>query len=1225
MSPMRRLCSEFCSRTALLSRTGSPHPLCAGSPNGRSIGGLVVFLTAILFVALVAGAQAQQFQNIPALKFTMPLASGNPLPQVVAVASRGANFKYSASASTTSGGNWLTVSPAGCCVATPTVETVSVVNTASLAVGSYNGQITFQSQDLTRKLVVPVTLMVEAKNTAFFDSVPGQLSFAMKRSGTLAPQTFQIRNGGAGTLNWTLTTSTSDGGNWLTASATSGTAPSLVTIGVNTGSLPGGGATTGNFGGQAQLHSAQGDVTVPISVTVNNNGFEQLNPISFVMVSGSGNPLPQLLAVASTGTAFNYSAGVVTSQGGNWLTVSPAGCCVSTPTVETISVINAASLPVGGYSGQVTFRAQDGSKAVTVPVTLTVAAANTAFFDSVPGHLSFAMPVNGNTPPAQSFEIHNGGTGALNWTLTTTTADGGDWLNVSAASGTAPSLLAVSIDPSQLPSAATLAATYNGQILLHSPLGDATVPVTVTVNNSGFEQLNPISFVMPQGGGNPLPQLLAVASTGTAFNYSAAAVTSRGGSWLTVSPAGCCPTTPTIETVSVINASTLAAGSYSGEVTFRTQDGSKAIVVPVTLTVAAANTAFFDSVPGQLSFSMTAGGRAPQQQIFPIRDGGTGTLNWALTASTADGGAWLTVSATIGTAPSRIAVGIDPTQLPSGGTLGGTFNGQLFLHSNQGDVTVPVSVTVDNNGFEQLNPISFSMVAGGGNPLPQIVSVASTGTNFNYSAVAVASQGGNWLTVSPAGCCPTTPTIVNVNVINASALAAGVYSGEVTFRAQTGTKAITVPVTLTVHAANTAFIDSIPGQLSFTLPVGGAAPPPQTFAVRNGGTGTLNSTLTTSTADGGAWLKATPAQGASPKTITVNVVPANLPNAATLAGTFNGQILLHSATGDATVPVTVTVDDNGFTQVNPINFTMPAGGNNPLPQILAVASTGTAFNYSAAVATAKGGNWLTISPAGCCPTTPVIEIASVVNAATLAAGSYSGQVMFRAQNGSKAITVPVTLTVEAANTPFFGGMQGLASFFLTPNSGSNPPSQTVQVLNGGTGTLNWTRSITTADGGSWLHLTPASGTAPSTATVSITTTNLPDQGTLAGTFVGEGVFQAPTGNVTIPVIVTVADPVFEPIGALHFTATVGSNPPSKMVTVSSTGTAFNYSAAAATSKGGNWLTVSPAGCCPTTPRVETVAVNSSALAAGTYVGQVTFRTQDGTKALVVPVVLTVNP
>ena len=80
----------------------------------------------------------------------------------------------------------------------------------------------------------------------------------MKTGGTLTSQSIQIRNAGAGTLRLDPTRSTADGGNWLSASISSGAAPSTISIGITKTALPGGGATAGTFVGQL-LFQTSGD------------------------------------------------------------------------------------------------------------------------------------------------------------------------------------------------------------------------------------------------------------------------------------------------------------------------------------------------------------------------------------------------------------------------------------------------------------------------------------------------------------------------------------------------------------------------------------------------------------------------------------------------------------------------------------------------------------------------------------------------------------------------------------------------------------------------------------------------------------------------------------------------------------------------------------------------------------------------------------------------------
>jgi len=69
----------------------------------------------------------------------------------------------------------------------------------------------------------------------------------------------------------------------------------------------------------------------------------------------------------------------------------------------------------------------------------------------------------------------------------------------------------------------------------------------------------------------------------------------------------------------------------------------------------------------------------------------------------------------------------------------------------------------------------------------------------------------------------------------------------------------------------------------------------------------------------------------------------------------------------------------------------------------------------------------------------------------------------------------------------------LSLFFMAVAGGANPPSQGVNIINKGGGTVNW---IAVKDA-SWLSVSPASGTAPSVMSVSANIAGLP-----AGNYVG---------------------------------------------------------------------------------------------------------------------------
>jgi hypothetical protein len=440
---------------------------------------------------------------------------------------------------------------------------------------------------------------------------------------------------------------------------------------------------------------------------------------------------------------------------------------------------------------------------------------------------------------------------------------------------------------------------------------------------------------------------------------------------------------------------------------------------------------------------------------------------------------------------------------------------------------------------------------------------------------------------------------------------------------------MTIPVTLIVSASG-AFFDNLPGGLSFSIQPGKKATP-QTLLVPNGGTGSLKFTVTRITEDGGLWLVVSPTTTplTAPKTLTVSINILNLPGGGAIAGTYNGQLLLQSPGSIATVPVTVTVGNGVFAQVNPISFVMKFGGPDPLPQVLTIpAANNSNIRFSVSTANSKGGNWLSITPSGngCCYTSIPLRVS--ISGTSLAVGSYTGEIsIVEYANPGRSMLVPVNLTVIASSKAFFDNVPGQTSFSFKPSS-ANPPSQTITIGNGGTGTpLAWSVSATTADPGKWIKVSPVSGTNAGNYTVSVTTKNLPGHGLQPGTFIGQQVLKTKTGNVTIPVSVTVGDPVFVQLPTVTFTAAQGTNPAPQVITIASTGTVIRFTPIAASGKGGNWLTITPSGngCC-NTPTGLTVSANASALTPGTYVGEINFiQYANPAESMTIPVVLNVTP
>ncbi|MFN8004310.1 MAG: S8 family serine peptidase [Acidobacteriota bacterium] len=208
--------------------------------------------------------------------------------------------------------------------------------------------------------------------------------------------------------------------------------------------------------------------------------------------------------------------------------------------------------------------------------------------------------------------------------------------------------------------------------------------------------------------------------------------------------------------------------------------------------------------------------------------------------------------------------------------------------------------------------------------------------------------------------------------------------------------------------------------------------------------------------------------------------------------------------GSSAPPTTPTI---GVSPTS-LSFSGAAGGANPANQTISITNTGGGtLNWSAT----DNASWLTVSPAsGTAPST----LTASVNTTGLAAGTYNGTITITATGATNTpLNIPVTLTVTST-TPTIGVSPASLSFTATAG-GSNPANQTISITNTGGGTLSWTAS----DNATWLTLSPASGTAPSTLTASVSISGLA-AGTYNGTITitGTGATNSP---LSVPVTLTV--------------------------------------------------------------------------------------------------------
>jgi hypothetical protein len=193
------------------------------------------------FVCLDADSQPISYSNIrvDAVQSQVTLATPSPTslvfsagsgttpaPQTLNVTAGGASTAWGASVS--SSAPWLTISAST--TITPGVLTVSA-NPAGLAEGTYNATVTLSAPGATNSPIsIPVTLAVK---TAVLSVAPTSLNFFVASNLNATPQALQISNLGTGVLGWSGSATSS----WLGLSATTGTAPSTLTISPNTSTL----------------------------------------------------------------------------------------------------------------------------------------------------------------------------------------------------------------------------------------------------------------------------------------------------------------------------------------------------------------------------------------------------------------------------------------------------------------------------------------------------------------------------------------------------------------------------------------------------------------------------------------------------------------------------------------------------------------------------------------------------------------------------------------------------------------------------------------------------------------------------------------------------------------------------------------------------------------------------------------------------------------------------
>jgi uncharacterized protein (TIGR03437 family) len=631
------------------------------------------------------------------------------------------------------------------------------------------------------------------------------------------------------------------------------------------------------------------------------------DPLSFVTTAlpsgASGASYSQSITATGGLPPYSFSALPLTPAPG--LTLSSAGLLSGTPTLA------------GTFSFSATVR-DAAQTSVTTQFTIAIGAAGSLLQTSL-SKLDFSAVVGGGAPPLQVFRV----TSAQNSQPFVTSVDGGApaWLQVSPATGSAPGLVTVGVNPANLPE-----GSYSARIRV-AVAGNANVPtmeivVTLVVRpvaprlESSVSRLT-LSVRAPSPGKRDASLLLRNAGGGGALPFSAT-VTGRS-SWITsVTPVSALAG-PTGTGVRIATDSTgLAEGIYRDVVRFTSAFNT--VDVPVVLRVAPAGP-LLDVSPTALRLSMREGARTLAVREVKILNVEPGS-NLAWTAEWIRGGEYFSASPASGTAalsaPGVVRVSTNPQTV----TLKpGAYYGLLRVSAPASayslryvvvvlqvrPVSQPADLDLDAGGFV------FTGFAGGTASRRVVnLSVASQSA-VAYQAAASTLDGPAWLSVSPAaGTVTSAQNVVLAIAVDPRALTAGVYRGEVTVAsvdaAQTlpvtfiVTDAASEPVSSKLRAAacsaNRMAVGTTGLTNNFTVPAGW--PATLTVEVRdNCGAAVSNATVVARFSNGdppmtldaddvtgvysGTWQPGTPLEQAN---VTISALNAEFPEArAALIGT----------------------------------------------------------------------------------------------------------------------------------------------------------------------------------------------------------------------------------------------------------------------------------------------------------------------------------------------------
>jgi uncharacterized protein (TIGR03437 family) len=783
-----------------------------------------------------------------------------------------------------------------------------------------------------------------------------------------------------------------------------------------------------------------------------------------------------------------------------------------------------AIAPDRTYTGQLTVSSSTaGTTPLSVPITIRVGVAAPGTLTSTPAKLTFSTPP-GTSPPGQSLTVTAPNNAVVSFNVAASTVSGGEWLQVFPTTNvqTGPSVtnnVTVTVNASGL-----TFGTYEGTVAITPTAGGTATIVPVTLDLTGLPSLNftptQLSFAYQTGTSVVgLTKMLTFSTDSTASLFYTLLVQYGSGTpgWLVVNPLGGTVSKGADVTTTVsVSPGALAPGTYTATIQVNATGASNPTQsIPVTLLVS--NNALLQIGTPPPPFNYQIGGTIPAAQTITIGSSST-TLAFTTSVSydTASGSSqWLTVTPGSGTTPATLSLSVNPTKLPAGKYIATV----TVTSPSAGNPSQQFQVVLNVSAVTMLTPLAstltFNYQTGMQLPSAQQVQIGSTGAPLTFAASAsTASCGGAWLSVQPV--VATTPATLSVSVLPGGIAPVTTCSGTISITSQEASPA---SITVLLNVSDQPLLNVVQTGLAFTVKAASGASAPQFISVASTDpTKALPYAAVGSVGPGqGSWLLLASGAGTTPGNISVRVDPGMLG-----PGTYAGTVVITSpnAPTNYSIPVKLFVLSGVSVVSSPplVNLAQLPGSTTAVSQTVQIsASNGGALGFNVFASTNSGGNWLSATPAGA--TTPASITVTANSNGQLSQGMYNGTVTIQMPGADNSpFNIPVSLTIGKVDT-----------FTLTPTSvsfigtigGSNPQPQTVQVA-ASSPTSSITVSTATATcGGNWFSVSPLSGTAPLTLTVTPNLSGVTGGATCTGTVtVSAPGFASAAFDVTLNAVTT---------------------------------------------------------------------------------------------------------